>query len=251
MELGIAGHVALVTGAAHGLGAAIASALAKEGCRVGVWDRDGDGANRLVERIKAAGGDACALVGSVDNPDEVRELTQAAAARLGDIQILVNNAGYSADSPIEKMSDAAWHDIIGVCLTGAFYCTRAVVPAMIARKYGRIINISSRAHLGEFNKVNYCAAKAGLIGMTRALSLDLGPHGITVNAIAPGLVRTERVQNLPHYAEINTRSQARQPIKREGLPTDVADGVLYLASAGAGFVTGEVLHITGGRYSSS
>jgi len=169
-------------------------------------------------------------------------------ARWGSIEVLINNAGFSRDAPIAAMTDEQWQAVMGVCLTGPFICTRAVVPSMAARGYGRIITMSSRVHWGDVNKCNYAAAKAGVIGFTAGLALELAGDGITVNAIAPGFCPTDRALTLPYYEDIKRRALALTPVQRVGTADDIAEGALYLASPKAGFITGEVLHITGGRY---
>jgi 3-oxoacyl-[acyl-carrier protein] reductase len=251
MELGIRDQIAIVTGGGRGIGAAIAKALAQEGCQVAVCDRDSDPAHEVADEITQAGGKAFAVSADVRDSDAVKRCVDAVLARCGAVHILVNNAGFSLDGPLLEMTETQWDSVVDVCLKGSWLFAQAVVPAMVERKYGRIINIASRAHLGENNKSNYCAAKAGVIGLTNALAIELGRHNITVNAIAPGLIRTERVLGLRYYQDIDRRASERTPIQRPGVSEDVADGVLYLASSRAGFVTGETLHITGGRYSST
>ncbi|WP_439810761.1 3-oxoacyl-ACP reductase FabG [Bordetella bronchiseptica] len=248
MELGIQNQVAFVTGAGNGIGWACAQALAREGCRVVVADIDALAAGRAAQAIEQAGGSALALTLDVGRPQAVRESVATVLARWGGIEILLNNAGFSRDSAIGAMSDAQWSDVLTVNLSGAFHCIREIAPHMVSRKYGRIVNMASRAHFGDINKANYSAAKAGVIGMTKALALELGEHGITVNAVAPGIIQTARVRNLPQFAGIESRSLGAMPIKRIGRPEEVADAVAFLASARAGFITGEVLHISGGRY---
>jgi 3-oxoacyl-[acyl-carrier protein] reductase len=251
MDLAIAGHIAIVTGGGRGIGQAIAVALAAEGCKVVVWDRDRASAETVTGRIKATGGEAFAVTGDVARRNAVRRVVDNVLERYGTVHVLVNNAGFSQDAPITAMSDEKWNAVMDVCLKGVFLCTQAVVPVMVKQRYGRIINISSRAHFGEVLKANYSAAKAAVNGMTGALALELGQHNITVNAVAPGLVRTERVKAIPHYKRIERNAIERTPIKRPGSPQDIADGVLFLASQRAGFVTGEILHITGGRFFSN
>lgn len=251
MDYGIKGHVAVVTGGGRGLGESICRALAAEGARVAVWDLDAKAAARVAKSIQDGGGEALALSGDVSRRGDVTKAVARVVKRFGSIEILVNNAGFSRDAPITEMSDRDWKSVIDVCLTGSFLVSQAVARHMTARKYGRIISISSRANLGEYYKANYSAAKAGLLGLTGSLSLELGPKGITANAIAPGLIRTERVKALKNYKDMERRAIERTPVKRPGEPEDVADGVLFLASARAGWINGEVLYITGGRYSSA
>ncbi|ANY17867.1 SDR family NAD(P)-dependent oxidoreductase [Bordetella pseudohinzii] len=248
MELGIENQVAFVTGAAKGIGLACARTLAREGCRVVVADIDGAAAECAAQAIVQAGGAALARTLDVSRPDSVKLVVADVLANWGGISILVNNAGFSRDSAIAQMSDAQWADVLTVNLSGAFHCIREIAPLMVERAYGRIVNMASRAHFGDVNKANYSASKAGVIGMTRALAIELGPSGVTVNAVAPGIIETERLRNLPQFAGIEARSLAGMPIKRIGQPEEVADAVAFLASARAGFITGEVLHISGGRY---
>ncbi|AKQ53628.1 SDR family NAD(P)-dependent oxidoreductase [Bordetella hinzii] len=248
MELGIENQVAFVTGAGKGIGLACAQALAREGCRVVVADIDGAAAEQAARGIAQAGGTALARALDVSRPESVKQAVADVLAQWDGISILVNNAGFSRDSAIGQMSDAQWADVLSVNLSGAFHCIREIAPLMAERAYGRIVNMASRAHFGDVNKANYSASKAGLIGMTRALAIELGPRGVTVNAVAPGIIETERLRNLPQFAGIEARSLAGMPIKRIGQPQEVADAVAFLASARAGFITGEVLHISGGRY---
>ncbi len=251
MDYGIRGQVAVVTGGGRGLGESMCRALAAEGCRLAVWDVDAKAAREVAASIRAAGGEAIAVSGDVSRRAPVTRTIAAIIRKFGRIDILVNNAGFSRDAAITEMTDHDWKSVIDVCLTGSFLVSQAAARQMIKQKYGRIINISSRAHLGEYLKANYSAAKAGLLGLTSAMSLELGEHGVTVNAIAPGLIRTERVKALRNFKVMAQRAVERTPIKRAGEPQDVAEGVLFLASRRSGWITGEVLYITGGRYSST
>jgi 3-oxoacyl-[acyl-carrier protein] reductase len=248
MDLGIAGHVAIVSGAGRGIGAATARLLAAEGARVVVWDRDEAPALAVAREIEAAGGEALAIAGSVTSTGDVDAIVKRAIDRFGAIHILVNNAGFAHIAPVTSTTDAQWADMIGVHMTGAFHCVRAVAPHMIAQNYGRIVSISSLSVLGAGRMAAYAAAKAGLIGLTRALMVDLGPHNITVNAILPGYIRTERVKKSPLFPSLNERAQRAQALPAEGTPEDVANAVLFFASARSGFVTGDLMFVTGGMY---
>jgi len=248
MNLEIDGQVALVTGAANGIGKAIAQGLASEGCKVAVFDRDGALAEKAAREIQEHGGQACAFAVDVTVPADVAAAVQAVAEQFGGLHIVVNCAGFSMDAPVASMTDDQWLKVMHVTLTGAFNIVRVSAPLLTAQAYGRIINIASRAHFGDVNKANYSSAKAGLIGLTKALSLELGPQGVTVNAVAPGIIETERLRALPYLKGIEERSKAAMPIKRFGSVEEVADLVAFLASSRAGFISGEVVHISGGRY---
>ena len=248
MDLGIKGDVAVVTGGARGIGAGIVRGLAAEGAKVVIWDRDLEPAEELASELVAAGHEAFAVQGDVASGEEVRKVIAGVVERFGGLHILVNNAGFSLDGPITEMTDEQWDRVNGVCLKGVFNTCRAAAPTMIAQAYGRIVNIASRAVVGDVNKSNYSAAKAGVVGFTRALSQELGRHAITVNAIGPGLIHTDRVKTTPFYADLDRRAREMTPIQRPGLPEDIADAVLYFASRRTGFVSGEMLFVTGGRH---
>jgi 3-oxoacyl-[acyl-carrier protein] reductase len=249
MDLGIKDHVAVITGAGRGIGAQAAQSFAAEGCKVVVWDRDLDKAQEVAEKVRSQGGDAIALAGSVGVRADVEAGVKKVLETYGTIHILINNAGFGDDAPLVEMTDEQWDRVVNVNLTAPFYCARAVAPTMIRQRYGRIVNISSRTHQGETGKVNYCAAKAGVLGLSRALATELGPHEITVNTIAPGIVRTERVLAQAAYEGLNERAQARQLVKRSAEPFDIVNGMLFYASAKSGFITGDLLYATGGRLS--
>lgn len=248
MDLEINGQVAIVTGAGSGIGAACAHAFAAEGCRVVVADIDANAARSVDEAIRAAGHAALSIYMDVTQVASVQAGLEKVRTAWGEVDILVNNAGFSRDAAVGLMSDSHWRDVLDVNLTGHFNCIREVAPQMSARGYGRIINMSSRAHFGDVNKSNYAAAKAGVIGLSKALSLELAPTGVTVNVIAPGLIETVRLRGLAQFPEIQSRAMGAMPIKRMGAPGEVAAAALFLASAHAGFITGEVLHISGGRF---
>jgi 3-oxoacyl-[acyl-carrier protein] reductase len=247
MDLGLAGQVAVITGAAGGIGQAAALSFAREGARVVVWDREAEMAERVAAEINGEGGEAISVSGSVAVSADVARIVELVQSRFGTIHVLINNAAINDDAPVTTMTDAQWDRVLDVNLKGPFYCSRAIAPLMIAQNFGRIINISSRSHLGELNRANYCSAKAGILGLTRSLAMELGPHQITVNTIAPGMVSTERVRSNPNYAEFLERAMARQHIKREAAPADIVNAMLMLASATSGFITGDLIYVSGGR----
>lgn len=250
MDLGLHDKVAIVTGAARGLGAATARRLAEEGCKVVVNDVNQDVAAATVKAMRAEGLDVHCVIADVTRVDDVARLVDETVSRYGGVHVLVNNAGFPRDGFLTKMTETDWDLVVDVILKGAFLATKAVIPHMIGQRWGRIVNISSRAHLGNPGQANYAAAKAGLLGLTRALALEEGRYDITVNAVAPGFMETEMVQALPHYEQIKERTIKGTPIQRVGLPSDVADAVAFLASERASFITGETVHVTGGRYAS-
>jgi 3-oxoacyl-[acyl-carrier protein] reductase len=248
MDLGLKGKVAIVTGSARGLGAAMVARLAEEGAKVVVTDIQRDRAEETALALKARGHEAHCVIGDITNAADVQRLVEETIAKFGGVHVLVNNAGMPRDKYLVKMSEEDWDLVMSVMLKGAFLASRAVMTKMIEQGWGRVINISSRAHFGNATQANYAAAKAGLIGMAKALAIEEGRYGITVNCVAPGFMDTEMVQALPTYETIKDRAIQMQPIKRVGHPDDIANAVAFLASECASFITGEVLHVTGGRY---
>ena len=248
MDLGLKDKVAIVTGSARGLGAATARRLAEEGAKVVITDILREQAEATAAALRADGLAAHCVIADITKADEVQRLVDATVATFGGVHVLVNNAGFPRDKYLVKMSEDDWDLVMTVMLKGAFLACRAVMPRLIEQGWGRIVNISSRAYLGNPTQANYSAAKAGLIGMAKALAIEEGRYGITVNCVAPGFMETEMVQALPTYEAIKEKAVQMQPIKRVGRPADIADAVAFLASERAGFISGEVLHVSGGRY---
>lgn len=247
MDLGLKGRVALITGGARGIGKATAVALAREGAKIAILDLDRDAVDETVDGLGSD--NAVGVVADVTDLDAVDRAVAEVDARFHSPDILVNNAGFPKDGFLTKIAVDDWRRVVDVILVGAFHCARAVLPAMHSRRWGRVINISSRSHLGNPGQTNYSAAKAGLIGFTRALALESGGFGVTVNAIAPGFVETEGMLALDNYDVLKERSISKSPLKRVGTPDEIADAVAFLASARASYITGDVMHVTGGRYS--
>ncbi|MCP1336267.1 glucose 1-dehydrogenase [Futiania mangrovi] len=248
MDMGLAGKVAIVTGGGRGIGAAICKALAAEGAHIVANDIDRARAEETGAELTAGGAKAIAVAGDITRAEDAEALAKAALDAFGRIDILVNNAGFTRDGRITKMTEDDWDSVVDVILKGTFLCTRAVIPAMTEQKSGRIVNIASRAHWGNPGQANYSAAKAGVVGFTRSQAAEHGRNNITVNAVAPGFVETPLVQALPHYEKIKQRTIDNTPIPRLGRVEDIADAVTFLASERASWITGELLHVTGGRY---
>ena len=248
MDLGITGKTAIVTGAGNGIGAAITQRLAAEGANVVVCDINIEAAEAHAATLRASGARAIAIRANVTVEADVTAMVERTVAEFGGVDILVNNAGLTRDMRITRMTEADWDIVVDVILKGSFFCTRAVLPLMHERKWGRVVNISSRAHLGNPGQANYSAAKAGIIGFTRAMSLEAGRNYVTVNAVAPGIIRTAMVEALPHWDKIRENAEKTTPIPRTGEVEDVADAVTFLVSERAGYISGETLHVTGGRY---
>ena len=248
MDLGLRGRAAIITGAAGGIGAAVARRLGLEGVRITVADIAPEKAEAKANELRAEGIEAIAVAADVVNAASVEAMVAATLSAFGSADILINNAGFQRDMRIGKMAESDWDSVVDVILKGAYFCTKAALPSMIERKWGRVINMSSRAHLGNAGQANYSAAKAGLLGFTRALALENGKFGVTVNAVAPGIVDTPAIQALPHYQTVRENAEKTTPVQRLGTVDDVADAVAFLSSERASYISGEVLHVTGGRY---
>lgn len=241
----LAGRVALITGAGQGLGKAIALRFAQEGAKVVALDVAPDGINAVAGEIKAAGGESLAVVCDVTQRAQVAAAVQAALDAFGQLDILCNNAGITRDARLVKMTEEQFDQVIAVNLKGVFNMTQAVAPHMVERGYGRIITTSSVVGLyGNFGQTNYVATKAGVIGMTRVWARELGPKGITANAVAPGFIATDMVKTVPQ--EVLDKFISMTPARRLGEPEDIANAFLFLASDEASFVNGAVLSVDGG-----
>ncbi len=250
MDLQLTGKVALITGSGRGIGYASALAMAREGARIVITDVNPEAVREASTRLVDAGHQAIGVVADVCNQEQVQALMNKAISEFGSIDILVNNAGFTRDKYLTKMPEADWDAVVDTILKGAYYCTKAALPSMMEKRWGRVINISSRAHLGNPGQTNYAAAKAGLIGFTRSVAYEQGKFNITSNAVAPGFVETDLIRALSTYEMLRANALARQPVQRLGAVEDIADAVAFLASERAAFITGETLHVTGGRYSS-
>ncbi len=250
MDLGLKDRVAVVTGSARGIGAETARMLAQEGMAVIVTDIDGDGAASAARAIEASGARAIGVKCDVRKEEDVRAMVATGLDAFGRIDVLVNNAGLVKDRSLVKMDEADWNLVLDVSLKGVFHCCRAVLPSMNERKWGRIVNISSRALFGNPGQTNYSTAKAGLIGFTRALSFEQAKNGITVNAIAPGFIETDYIQSLPNYGKIRENALAKNQVSFAGETRDIASSVAFMVSEPARYITGTTLFVTGGRYGS-
>jgi len=244
------GRTALVTGASRGIGRGIAEALAARGARVAfTYNTSREAAQEVLERLRAFGGDPLALPLDVSRAGDVRRCVGEVGAACGAIDILVNNAGIAQDTDILRMTEEDWDRVLDTNLKGTFLCCQSVLPGMIERRWGRIVNISSVvARRGAlFGPVHYAASKAGQIGLTRTLARWAGPYGITVNAIAPGAIETDSLAATVS-PEALARIAADTPVRRVGQPGEVGAMVAYLCGAEAAFVTGAVFDINGGAW---
>ena len=247
-------RVAIVTGAANGIGKETALALAREKVAVSLWDMAEEAGKAAAAEIEKSGGKAMFLKVNVANQTEVESAVQATLEKFGRVDILINNAGIVRDAQLVKvkdgavtgkMSEAEFDSVIAVNLKGVFNCTQAVAPQMIKQNYGRIINASSVVGLyGNFGQTNYVATKSGVIGMTKVWARELGRRGVTVNAVAPGFIATDMVKSIPE--KVIASMIEHTPAGRMGEPKDIANAYLFLASDDAGFINGHTLSVDGG-----
>jgi 3-oxoacyl-[acyl-carrier protein] reductase len=246
---GVQDRVALVTGAAQGIGAAIAARLAAGGAKVALLDLDESAASATAAGLDAG---AIGIGADVSRADQVETAVARVVDEFGGLHILVNNAGVLRDNLLFKMSEDDWDTVMSVHLKGAFLCSKAAQQHMVAAKYGRIVNMSSTSALGNRGQANYATAKAGLQGFTKTLAIELGPFGVTVNAIAPGFIETamtkataERIGTT--IEQMRAAVAERVPVRRGGVPEDIANTAAFFAGEESGYVTGQVIYVDGGR----
>ncbi len=247
--MSVDGLIAVITGGAQGIGLAIGRHLAQNGAKVVLFDRNQEVLDAAVKQLADTGLKVDGHNVDVTDAEQIEAATARLISDLGALDVLVNNAGISRDRRVIKMSEEDWDTVITVNLKSQFLCCRAVIPAMIARRFGRIINISSRAWLGGFGQANYAASKGGVISLTRTLALETAKYGITANAIAPGIIDTPLFATLAE--EVQERLRKSTPAGRIGTGEDVANAVRFFADRDSGFITGQTLYACGGRSLSS
>ncbi|MEF2114536.1 MULTISPECIES: 3-oxoacyl-[acyl-carrier-protein] reductase [Clostridium] len=240
------GKTAVVTGASRGIGRAIALKLAKHGANVVVNYRNSvDAVQEVVKEIEALGVKVLAIQADISSYTDVENMIKKSVEEFGSIDVLVNNAGITKDGLLMRMKEADFDSVIDINLKGAFNCTRHVAAIMLKQRSGRIINISSVSGLtGNAGQVNYSAAKAGIIGMTKSVAKEFGSRGVTCNAVAPGYIQTDMTEDLP--AKVKDTIMGTIPLKRLGRPEDVANVVAFLATDEAAYITGQVINVDGG-----
>ena len=243
-------RVAIVTGAARGIGAATASRLASEGASIAVIDLDESAAAETAASLGAP--KAVGIGADVSDEQSVESALERVVAKLGGAHILVNNAGVTRDNLLFKMSASDWDTVMNVHLRGAFLMSRAAQKVFVGQKYGKIVNLSSVSALGNRGQANYSTAKMGIQGLTRTLAIELGPFGVNVNAVAPGFIVTDMTDDTARRVgvepeEFREAAAAQTPVRRVGQPEDIATAVSFLASDEASFVTGQTLYVDGGR----
>ena len=243
----LSGKVAIVTGASRGIGRAIALALAEQGVKVIATARSPEALEELVKTIKELGGDASAFPGDVANEDDANRLIEQAVAVFGQLDILVNNAGITRDGLLLRMKNQDWDDVLNTNLKGAFLCIRAAAKVMSKQRSGSIVSISSVVgEMGNAGQANYCASKAGLIGLTKSVARELSRRNIRVNAVTPGFISTDMTEEMTDKARNALVEQI--PLARLGEAEDVANAVLFLVSEKSSYITGQVLGVNGGMY---
>jgi 3-oxoacyl-[acyl-carrier protein] reductase len=240
-------RIAVVTGASRGIGRSISLALSAAGATIVAMDMDQSATDAVVAEIKAAGGKALAVVGNVTVAADAERMIETAMSEYGRVDILVNNAGITRDGIFLRMKDEDWDAVLTVNLKGAFLCSRAASKVMTKQRYGRIINIASVVgQMGNAGQANYCASKAGLIGLTKSNARELAKRNITVNAVAPGFIATAMTDALSD--KVKAELTAQIPLERLGSADDIANAVLFLAAEKSGYITGHVLSVNGGMY---
>lgn len=245
--MSLQGRIALVTGAAQGIGRAISRSLAREGADLALCDINLAGAQDVARELSHEGGRCLALQVDVSSPSEVRASAEQVLGEWDRIDILINNAGITKDGLLVRMKDEDWDLVLDVNLKGAFHFTREALRPMMKQRWGRIINVASVVGaMGNVGQANYVASKAGVIGLTKATAREVASRGITVNAIAPGFIETDMTQRLSE--EVRQGMLKQIPLGRFGLPEDVAGVVGFLASEASSYITGQVIHINGGMY---
>jgi 3-oxoacyl-[acyl-carrier protein] reductase len=243
----VQGRVAVVTGASRGIGRSISLALAGQGAKIVAVDIDPDATEAFVAELKEQGVEAVAVTGNVTAAADVDNMIKVAKETFGSVDILVNNAGITRDGLLLRMKDEDWDAVLTVNLKGAFLCTRAAAKLMTKQRSGRIINIASVVgQMGNAGQANYCASKAGLMGLTRSNARELAKRNVTVNAVAPGFIATDMTDALPE--DKRQQLAAQIPLERLGSPDDIANAVLFLASDNSGYITGQVIGVNGGMY---
>lgn len=241
------GKVAAITGASRGIGRDMALVFASAGAKVVVSARNEEALESLVDEIRASGGEALGIAGDVSVAADADRLVESAVATFGRLDILVNNAGITRDGLLLRMKDEDWDAVLDTNLKGAFLCTRAAAKVMSKQRGGRIVNISSVVgEMGNPGQANYCASKAGLLGLTKSVARELARRNVTVNAVTPGFITTEMTEEMPEKRRQELTAEI--PLGRLGQPEDIAQAVLFLASDQAGYITGQVLGVNGGMY---